>query len=281
MRASFVAQNENRPRPDRDADSAALLHAFLLWRSASSAGSASTAFALDSAKPNSPAKIPVQTFTSVEQAFQAGVHDLMAGDAAVLGPGADLRRRRRPAARAMEARPHVRARRRRAARRRQGLRLFRASGRKLQRGRSRPAGHRRDLQRFRRGRRLLPQRHSQQRDQAGSGARAGDVPVRGDQFRRSRTRSTISRACIWTARRASRATTCARRDGWRSPPTRAIIRPRRCSATCCSSAKGVPRQRARGLMWLTLAKTGGAGPEGRMDPRALRQGLGGGERRRP
>src|SRR5208283_5247686 len=40
-----------------------------------------TALALDGANPNGPAKIPVQTFTSVEQAFQAGVQDLLAGDA--------------------------------------------------------------------------------------------------------------------------------------------------------------------------------------------------------
>ena len=40
-----------------------------------------TALALDSAKSNGPAKIPAQSFSSVEQAFQAGVQDLMAGDA--------------------------------------------------------------------------------------------------------------------------------------------------------------------------------------------------------
>jgi len=39
------------------------------------------ALALDSGKANGPSKIPAQTFTSVEQAFQAGVQDLMAGDA--------------------------------------------------------------------------------------------------------------------------------------------------------------------------------------------------------
>lgn len=40
-----------------------------------------TALALDSGKTNGPAKIPAQTFSSVEQAFQAGVQDLLAGDA--------------------------------------------------------------------------------------------------------------------------------------------------------------------------------------------------------
>jgi len=39
------------------------------------------AFALDSSKTSSPAKIAVQTFTSVQQALQAGVNDLLAGDA--------------------------------------------------------------------------------------------------------------------------------------------------------------------------------------------------------
>jgi len=39
------------------------------------------AFALDSAKTSGPGKIAVQTFTSVQQALQAGVHDLAAGDA--------------------------------------------------------------------------------------------------------------------------------------------------------------------------------------------------------
>jgi hypothetical protein len=40
-----------------------------------------TAFALDSSKTSSPGKIAVQTFTSVQQALQAGVHELLAGDA--------------------------------------------------------------------------------------------------------------------------------------------------------------------------------------------------------
>lgn len=39
------------------------------------------AFALDSTKTSSPGKIAVQTFTSVQQALRAGVHDLLAGDA--------------------------------------------------------------------------------------------------------------------------------------------------------------------------------------------------------
>jgi hypothetical protein len=38
------------------------------------------AFALDSNKTSSPGKIAVQTFTSAQQALQAGVHDLAAGD---------------------------------------------------------------------------------------------------------------------------------------------------------------------------------------------------------
>ena len=209
MRVWLASQMTNRPdRIRRDSQrSFAILR---LWRSACSAGQGATALALDSGKPNGPAKIPAQTFSSVEQAFQAGVQDLMAGDAAVLGPGAHLRRRRRPAAGAMEARPDVRARRRRAARRREGLRLFRAAGRKLQRGRSRPAGHRGDLQRLRRGRRLLPQRHPQQRDQGGSRARAGDVPVRRDQFRRLR-RAVQSRPHVYGRRRRPGAQQHARR----------------------------------------------------------------------
>ena len=36
--------------------------------------------------------------------------------------------------------------------------------------------------------------------------------------------------------------------------TRASTRRRRCSARCCSQGEAVPRQAARGLMWLTLAK---------------------------
>ena len=52
----------------------ALAIALLGWQGA-------TALALDSAKSNGPAKIPAQSFSSVEQAFQAGVQDLMAGDA--------------------------------------------------------------------------------------------------------------------------------------------------------------------------------------------------------
>ena len=41
----------------------------------------SAALALDSAKSNGPAKIPARSFSSVEQAFQTGVQDLAAGDA--------------------------------------------------------------------------------------------------------------------------------------------------------------------------------------------------------
>ncbi|THD43233.1 MAG: sel1 repeat family protein [Bradyrhizobium sp.] len=41
----------------------------------------SCALALDASKPNGQPKIPVQSFSSVEQALQAGVQDLMAGDA--------------------------------------------------------------------------------------------------------------------------------------------------------------------------------------------------------
>jgi hypothetical protein len=52
----------------------ALAIALLGWQGAA-------ALALDSAKSNGPAKIPAQSFSSVEQAFQAGVQDLMAGDA--------------------------------------------------------------------------------------------------------------------------------------------------------------------------------------------------------
>jgi len=52
---------------------AALAIGLLGWQSA-------TALALDGAKPNGPVKIPVQSFSSVEQAFQAGVEDLKAGN---------------------------------------------------------------------------------------------------------------------------------------------------------------------------------------------------------
>ena len=167
------------------------------------------AFALDSAKTSSPGKIAVQTFTSVQQALQAGVHDLLAGDAqssvqaltyAADGgqPLAQWKLGRMYARGDGVPRDDV-----------EGLRLFRASRRKLQRRRSRPARHRRDLQRFRRGRRLLPQRHSQQRNQARSGARAGDVPVRGDEFRRS-GRAVQSRAHVHGRRGGPRAQQHAR-----------------------------------------------------------------------
>ena len=43
------------------------------------------------------------------------------------------------------------------------------------------------------------------------------------------------------------------RDGWGSRRTRASTRRRRCSGRCCSTATDPP-QRARGLVWLTLAR---------------------------
>jgi TPR repeat protein len=51
------------------------------WARGAARATPRAAFALDSAKTSSPGKIAVQTFTSVQQALQAGVHDLLAGDA--------------------------------------------------------------------------------------------------------------------------------------------------------------------------------------------------------
>ena len=57
--------------------------------------------------------------------------------------------------------------------------------------------------------------------------------------------------------RAARATSARRRAGCGSRPTRGSRRPRRCSAHAVQG-RGVPRQAARGLMWLTLARDAGA-----------------------
>ncbi len=68
---------------------------------------------------------------------------------------------------------------------------------------------------------------------------------------------------------ASSATPSGRCAGWCSPPTRATTRRRRCSAACCSRASTASRQRASGLMWLTLA-CDGPGAQGAVDRGAAR-----------
>ena len=59
-----------------------------------------------------------------------------------------------------------------------------------------------------------------------------------------------------------------------SPPRRAIRRRRRCSGHLLVTGQGgIPRQRAVGLMWLTLARAGGRPRQGPVDLRPLREGL--------
>ncbi len=79
MRASFFAKIRVAP-VGCDSASARPLCALVLALGVAGAMPLA-AFALDSTKTSSPGKIAVQTFTSVQQALQAGVHDLLAGDA--------------------------------------------------------------------------------------------------------------------------------------------------------------------------------------------------------
>ena len=79
MRASFFAKIRVT-RVGRNVISARSLPVFALALGVAGV-TPFAAFALDSAKTSSPGKIAVQTFTSVQEALQAGVHDLLAGDA--------------------------------------------------------------------------------------------------------------------------------------------------------------------------------------------------------
>ena len=79
MRALFFAKIRVA-RKGRNAASAQRLGVLVLALSVAGA-TPMAALALDSSKTSGPGKIAVQTFTSVQQALQAGVNDLLAGDA--------------------------------------------------------------------------------------------------------------------------------------------------------------------------------------------------------
>ena len=79
MRASFFAKIRVA-RVERNLVSARSIRAFALALGVAGAAPVA-AFALDSGKTSNPGKIAVQTFTSVQQALQAAVNDLSAGDA--------------------------------------------------------------------------------------------------------------------------------------------------------------------------------------------------------
>ncbi len=79
MRASFFAKIRVA-RVERNLVSARSMRAFALALGVAGAAPVA-AFALDSGKTSNPGKIAVQTFTSVQQALQAAVNDLSAGDA--------------------------------------------------------------------------------------------------------------------------------------------------------------------------------------------------------
>jgi len=109
------------------------------------------------------------------------------------------------------------------------------------------------------------------------GARAGDVPVRSTNSA-TRTRSTTRRMYMDGAAGLERNN--MRAAQWLAlAADKGHHPPRRCSAPVVCR-RGLPKQRARGLMWLTLAKTAAQGPRTNGSATST-QGLGGGERRRP
>ena len=187
----------------------------------------------------------------------------------LVGRRSHLRGRRRTGDRALETRRDVRRRHRRAARRRQGLPLLQPAGRRLRRGPARPAQPQRDLQRFRRGRRLLPERHPQQRRPARPAAARTNCSSMRRRPSATRTRSTISPTCTWSARAASPRTISPPFAGWRWRPRRAMRRRRRCSAICCSSATACAAAAPARVDVARVRQRRRGRSEGRVDPRAL------------
>ena len=161
------------------------------------------------------------------------------------------------ALRAVEARPHVCRGRRRAARRPARLRVFPAGS---------PTPMPTTIRRSPQARFVanafvalghyylegIPNTRGARR------ARAARAHVRlcGVLFRRSGCAVSARPRSISTATASTRDPEAGGAAGWCSPPTRGSTRRRRCSAASCSTASMASRQRARGLMWLTLACDG-------------------------
>ena len=117
-----------------------------------------------------------------------------------------------------------------------------------------------DRERLRRARRLQPERHAGDAHGREPGAGAADVPVCGDEFRRLQ-RAVQSRAHLSRWQPACRRTPGRRRAGCGSRPKRRM-RPSQAllGHLLFNGADGVARQRARGLMWLTLAREAALDP---------------------
>ncbi len=135
-------------------------------------------------------------------------------------------------------------------------------------------------QRLRGARPLLSQRHSELEGQVRSGAGAGDVLLRRLLFRQCR-RAIRSGPALPEERRTPRGTISAMaRAGSVWPRRRASIRRRRLLGQMLFNGDQLPRQAARGLMWLTLARdSAGAGRD--LDQGKLQPGVRQGVRRRP
>ena len=253
---------------------------FWRWRSFSSAA-ALGGFALDSANADrAEQKIPPETFTSAARGAARRRRRSAERRRAILGAGADLRRRGRRVAGATGSSASIYA-----------------------RGEVVP---RNDVLAYKYFEQLVESYNEDDTDRRDLGAIANafvavglyslngiaDSEIKPDperaleMFQVAATdfgdpgRAIPSRAaCTWKARPGWRATTCAPRAGSRSPPRKAI---RRAGA---ARPHAVQRRRraapARARPDVADAAKRGAGPEGRLDPRAIGQGFGRRERRRP
>ena len=149
----------------------------------------------------------------------------------------------------------------------QGVRVFPPHRRRPRRGQSRHAAGALRLQRLRRARPLLPRRHPEDRGQARSRSRPRNVRLCGVLFPRSRRAILSGPALSRRHRRAARSAPAARWFGLSAQKGQ-------CQAQAMLGAMlfegdHVPRQAARGLMWLTLAKESAARRSGSGSPSSM------------
>ena len=186
------------------------------------------------------------------EAFRSGAHSLKSAARRSRPSLARIRRRERPRARAVEARPHVCRRRRRRPERSQGLRVF-PPHRRTAMPTTIPTRRRRALSPTPLSRSaIIISRAFRRRTSSPTRSRARHVRLCGVLFPRSR-RAILSGAAL--SRRQRRAAGSAQAARWFG----LSAQKGQCQAQAMLGAMlfagdHVPRQAARGLMWLTLAK---------------------------
>ena len=191
--------------------------------------------------------------TPPAEAFKYGLDAYKSGDKPTARGGAQLRRRKGPSGRPVEARPHVCRGRRRQAGRLQGVRAVQRDRRRPRRGQPQRALRPFRLQRLRRARRLLPEGHPQPGQGRTRPARASSTATPPPTTATTR-RSSTSPACTTTAR-AAIAIRCRRRAGPSLPPTRAMSRAQALLGHLLFEGdEGLARQPVLGLMYLSVAR---------------------------